>query len=301
MTENVDITVPQKQKTVEEVYNQIMSDIDEALKLDALPKTAVNRMRMSLPAVYALKALVCLNMQQWDDAEKAAKQALAIDGSLADLNSEYLVLTGNNQVINKPRAQFIEDYFYTNGSELYNAYLKEAWDYVENGHAHTAKMRNTIMTGSTMAKIYYGDPSLILTLDNNSGWNDSGLRIPQMYLAIAEAEIHKHNINAAMESLDKIRKCRIDSTIFEPLQGRVTKESDAIAHFKQTAHGENLYTIYNFIDRKRWNEIEGWSATYYRTLNGTVYSIKPNSSMWVFPFPLNELSNNPNLSQNYNK
>lgn len=309
LTEDVDISVPQEQKTVEEVYEQILKDIDECIELNGLPTAAINRMRMSKPCPYALKALVCASMQKWDEAEAAAKQALNMDNSMCNLNSsEYLsktygyIIGGTYDVIYKPKLEFPEDYFFTYSLEFFNSISPEAQAAVEPGHAHLTKMNCLSMMydylmdyGITML----GESGFLMTYDLNSGWNDAGLRVPQMYLIIAEAEIHKNNFGAAMEALDVIRVNRIDPEIYQPLQGNVTTQADAIAHLKQTALGENLYSYYSFIDKKRWNEVNGWEETITRTLSGRTYTLKPGSKLWIFPIPQNAMNNNPNLIQNY--
>lgn len=73
MTEDKDIQTPQPKSTVEEVYTQILKDINEAIDLGGLPDVAVNKMRFNKPAAYAVKALTLLNMQKWDEAEEAAQ------------------------------------------------------------------------------------------------------------------------------------------------------------------------------------------------------------------------------------
>ena len=64
MTEDKDIQTAQPKSTVEEVYQQILKDANEAIEIDGLPNSAVNKMRFSKPAAYAVKALALLNMQK---------------------------------------------------------------------------------------------------------------------------------------------------------------------------------------------------------------------------------------------
>ena len=126
-----------------------------------------------------------------------------------------------------------------------------------------------------------------------------GLKTTHMYLILAESEIHKGNINAAMEIIDKIRVNRIDPSVYEPLVGKVTSKEDAIFRLKQTSHGENNYSCYNFIQRKRWNQIPGWEEDFTRDLAGHKFTLRHDSPMWIFPFPRNVINNNPNIKQNY--
>jgi len=143
-----------------------------------------------------------------------------------------------------------------------------------------------------------GVPSLF-TYDLESSWNTYGLKTTQMYLILAECAIRKGNFDEAMKNLDVIRANRIDPALYAPLQGAVSNKADAIAHLKQTAHGEGVFTPWNFINRKRWNQLDDMKETFTRDLmTGTTYTLAPDSKMWIFPFPANAINNNPNLKQN---
>ena len=54
-----------------------------------------------------------------------------------------------------------------------------------------------------------------------------------------------------------------------------------------------------FFTRKRWNQLDDMKETFTRNLLGTTYTLKPESKLWIFPFPQNAINNNPNLKQNY--
>lgn len=308
MTEDLDITSTVEKSTVQQVYDHILADVQEAIDLDALPVTAVNRMRVNKACAYAVKALALLSMQRFDEAEEAANQALALNPSVDNYNEMVTatitgILVGNTyDIILRPRLECAEDLFFTYRMEVLDAITPYAWNLFEEGHVCRDKM-------GTMSKLYeytqdYGEMMIGLsgyeyTYDMNSGWNGAGMKTTHMYLTVAEAEIHKGNYDAAMAALDKIRVNRIDPEVYQPLEGRVTTEAEAIAHLKQTSHGENIYSIWNFINRKRWNQVPGWEETFTYDFNGQVFTLTPESSMWIFPFPSNVISLNPNITQNY--
>ncbi len=64
------------------------------------------------------------------------------------------------------------------------------------------------------------------------------------------------------------------------------------------SHSEFVYTPYNFIFRKRWNQLDDMKETFTRELAGNTYTLAPDSKMWIFPFPKNAMSNNPNIKPN---
>ena len=133
-----------------------------------------------------------------------------------------------------------------------------------------------------------------------TSWNTYGLKTTQQYLIVAECEIRKGNYSEAMKYLDAIRAKRIDPDLYAPLEGAVTSKDDALAHLKQTALGENLYSIFNFVERKRWNQLDDMKETLSRTFNlisgqSYTFTLAPDSPLWTFPFPGNAVDNNPNL------
>lgn len=307
MTEDDDITAMPEKQTVQAVYDSILADAQRAIDLDALPATAVSRMRMNKACAYAVKAFALLSMQRFDEAEEAANQALALNSQVNDYNNMLTTVTGNitggsYQIILRTLLECEEDLFYTHHLEFLNGITPYAWALFEEGHASHDKMYTMDMmydytTDYGMSLI--GLPGYTYTYDLSSGWNYAGIKTTHMYLIVAEAEIRKGNYDAAMAALDKIRVNRIDPEVYQPLEGTVTTEDDAIHHLKQTSHGENIYSYWNFINRKRWNQVSGWEETFTHDFNGQVFTLTPESSMWVFPFPRNVTNLNPNMTQNY--
>lgn len=308
MTEDKDIQTPQPKSTVQEIYDQILKDVNEAIELNGLPDVAVNKMRMNKPAAYAIKALALLNMQKWDEAEAAAQQALAINGTVNNYNTDYLGTTKGYitekiySVINRGKKGTDEDYFLNGQLDFFNGYTPTTVANFEKGHAYLDKMSNMNMSYEytiDYGMMTLGESGFMQSFDLNSFWNDGGLRSTQMYLAIAECETHKGHYDTAMEYLDKVRVNRIDPEDYKPLKGTVSTEADAIAHVKQVTENEDIYSVNIFIDKKRWNQLDGWKQDYSRTLAGKTYTIKPDSKMWIFPFPQSVLTNNPEITQNY--
>ena len=305
ITEDMDITVPQPKSTVQEVYDRIIADCDEAIAAGGLMPQAANKMRMNAACPHAVKAEALMSMQKWDEAEEEAKLALAVNGTVNDYNNNYkgtligYMIGDIYEVIDRGKTGTEEDYFFNCAMEFFNNIDPTSFDYLEHGHAYRR------LANMSMAYDYMSDPSLmmigeagwLMTYDSNSYWNDGGLRSPQMYLIAAECELHKGNIDAAMELLDKVRVNRISPDVYQPLKGNVTTAEEAQEHVKQVTSNELLFSVDLFITKKRWNQISGWEASYSRTIGGQTYTIKPDSKMWIFPFPQNVLSNNPNITK----
>ncbi len=307
MKEDWDISIPSEKRTVKEVYENIIADLDAAIELNALPVQAANRMRINKPAAYAAKALALMSMQQFDEAAATAQQALALNNKVSNYNQMLItttgyILGGTYPTLLRETLKCEEDYFFTYYLEFFDAITTEAWNAFEPGHASRDKMATDRMMYDNlmgMGMSYIGI-DYTFTYDLNSGWNFVGMKSTHMYLIIAENEIRKGNYNAAMEALDAIRVNRIDPAVYAPLKGVVNNKADALFRLKQTSHGENIYSIYNFINRKRWNQLDDYKQKLTKTMLGKVYELEPDSPLWIFPFPQNAVSNNPNLlPQNY--
>ena len=77
-------------------------------------------------------------------------------------------------------------------------------------------------------------------------------------------------------------------------------EQQAMKLLQDAKRVEFLNSFENFCDRKRWNSETDYAETLTRDMGtyGT-YSIRPDSPLWVFPFPANAVNHNPSLTQNY--
>ena len=131
-----------------------------------------------------------------------------------------------------------------------------------------------------------------------ASWNTFGLKTTYAYLIAAECAIRKDRVDEAMGYLDQIRVNRINPELYAPLKGSVADKQTAFARLKQTSMGETMYSAYNFIIRKRWNQLDDMKETMTRTFQGKTFSLTPESKLWIFPFPGNAVDNNPNLKQN---
>ena len=299
LLEDWDISEPTEIATVAAVYDQIIADCDAAIALNALPLNNINRMRMSKACPYAVKAMALMAMQKFDEAESVAKQALEINSTVSNyLDAAHTVITtgyilgGQYPSLYLAQLQQEEDYFHTYDIIFYEAVSQEGIARFKPGRLK-ASFKLSRMGGEMMTGV-----PCFMTFDLNSSWNTYGLKTPHMYLTIAECEIRKGNISEAMRYLDAVRVNRVEPELYAPLQGNVTTKDEAIAHLKQVSHSEFVYSPYNFIIRKRWNQLDDMKETFTRELAGNTYTLRPDSKMWIFPFPKNAISNNPNIVPN---
>ena len=307
LMEDWDISLPTEQWTVAQVYDQIIADCDAAINLNALPTNNINQMRMSKACPIAVKAMALMAMQKFDEAEAAAKEVLSINSAITsyvdEAHTQWIdgyIIGGRYPAVFRPKLACEEDLFHTYDLEFFDAITTECEARTEPGYLTiygigTDRMMYDYFMG--MGSAYIG-LDYTFTYDLSSSWNQYGLKTTQQYLIIAECEIRKGNIDEAMRYLDAIRVNRLRPEVYVPFQGRITTKAEAIACLKQTSNSENVFSCYNFIIRKRWNQLDDMKETYTRSIAGQTYTLAPDSKMWIFPFPQNAINNNPNLTQN---
>lgn len=305
MTEDKDIKKSNPPSSLKESYELMLADVDNAINIGGLPDENINKLRFNKPSAYASKALILMAMQRYDEAAEAARSALAINGEVADYRNmitkvQGYILGGVYDAIKRGPLDCVEDYFTVyDGIFSYETPFANAM--YEEGHI----CKSAIATQDMMYD-YIMSPADEIGLtgyrafgDMESSWNSFGFKSTQMYLILAEVAINSGDYDEAMRQLDVIRIKRIDPSIYSPLAGKVNDKASAIKHLKQTAHGENAFTIYNFIDRKRWTILDDYKETFTREIAGNNYTLKPESSLWIFPYPKVVIAKNPYLKNNF--
>lgn len=300
--EDQDIKQPTVPIKLDEYYTNIINDIDAALSLNALPEVPLNRMRFGLGSAYAIKALVLMAMQEPALAAIEAQHAIDINSTVANYNNmlidtpDVMGLTTYKAILRK-KMECPEDYFSTDDINFFTTY--PTWDMMETGHAirdyFNTMNRSYAPLGMDPSLMMIGVPGYTMTYDLESSWPTIGLSTPQMYLILAENAIENNLYDDAMGYLDNIRANRINPDTYAPLQGTVSDKATAIQQLKTTAHAEGLFSVWNFVNRKRWTRLDDYKETVTRTICDIQMTLTPDSKMWVFPIPQNVINNNPNF------
>ena len=292
--EGIPITEPNKKFTVAEVYANILADIDAAFQLNGLPRIPVNSMRAGQGFAYAAKARVLISMGKYDEALTAANQSLEINSAVDDHRRYAPVgaITFAHPAVSGPEELFFAvggpPYFRTVTVEIVNNYY-EPGDIIKN-------YVNPYIDFAS----FIGVPGGLTWFTTTYNRNTAGLNTSDTYLMKAECLIRAggvSNIAAAMQIINYLRERRIHPSVYAALTA--TTEAQAFAILKKFSRIEFLSTIKNFLNIKRWNTEDGYKETISRTINGVTYQLKPESKLWIFPFPQNATDYNPNLSQNF--
>lgn len=289
------ITVPNVKSTVAEVYANILSDLDAAFKLNSLVNNPVNNMRVGLAFAHAVHAEVLLSMRDFPGALAAANESLKIKNTVFDERQYKPVGTLS---FGKPALVAPENLFFAsnNAVPLFSALSMELTNqYFEKGSVVDAYVKPYYATpdpfsGLTGGKLWYFIESAYVI-------NTGGLTTSDTYLIKAECLIRAHDVTGGMDIINSIRKLRIHPDFYAPLVAGT--EAQAMNYLMRFSKVEKLLTFYNFINIKRWNADPLYKQTISKTIEGKTYSLKPESPLWIFPFPQSGTAYNNNLTQNY--
>ena len=300
--EDNDIATPNEKYTVQQVYDMICEDLQNAIDLNSLPDVNVNQMRVSKAFAYAVMAKVMMSMGRYGDAEKYADLSLSINNHIADYNQMVEMGMYGNREFHRMYMECEEDLFFTHNDLSLRAFTPEYLARFEEGSV----VRNCYPSDKNIFGFPYFGPTFYgmniecWYLADNTFFNEAGLSTTDMYLIKAEVSLRNNQITDAMQLLDLIRVNRIMPESYAPCAGTITNKGEAIAKFKQVARTEKVMSVMNYIDIKRWNsENNEWTETEQKNILGKEYTLKPTSQLWIWTFPSNATSLNPNLTQNY--
>lgn len=156
--------------------------------------------------------------------------------------------------------------------------------------------------------------------DEGSGaalWNSSityskfqymavGMRTAEVYLTLAEAYARLGELTEATDILNQLRSKRIrgnEAVINEP----ATKE-EMVKTIIDERRKELLFGFNRFWDLKRLNTETEYAKTITRVfpivtkdVEQKTYTLKPDSRLYIIPFPMDAREKNPNLTLNTNE
>ena len=327
--ETDELAVPDDKKTVAEVYEAILKDLDAAFALNSLPENPA-KMRVGLAFAYAAKAKILMSMRDYDGAFEAAEASLKLKNTIDDYNDK-LALSEMNKAQYGIEVYEFSRYYLTFEEELWETpswwgtmpFTYEFWDELEANHIyHTALLTDTYLATQTpliqpnQALEYNGLENLPFPTVNDVYYSSIGLTTVDMYLVQAEYYIRDGETKKAMEIINGIREKRLLAGTYSEVSAETPEK--AFDWLKKVSRVENFYTFKNFINLKRWNTEEKYAETLHREITYTqvterdetgkpvktetitcTYELSPDSPLWIFAFPQDVTALNPYLTQNY--
>ena len=292
---DIDFQQVNKKNTVQEVYDGILNDVNTAIASGALPDQPKNSMRAGKGFAYAVKARILLCMRKYAEALDAVNEALKYNNALED-HRPLLAIPKASRMLTRNGVNAADNLFYANSLGYFPSSYTSTYEILAGYYEPGNIVRDSTNTYS------YDIGMILVGLPNIPAWyaltyqgNSAGITTSDLYLVKAECLIRTNKVDEGMDLVNEIRVRRIAP--YAPLTA--VDEAAAMAHLQRTSRIEFLYSIRNFIDIKRWNREGKYPVLIERTINGTKYTLQPNSKLYMFPFPQSATQFNENLTQNY--
>ena len=310
-----DLEATPVKSTVAEVYNFIINELEQAVPL--LEEKPVNIYHPNRAFGYALLAKVYLFHRDWAKAQEAAEQSLKLNSQLADYN-----------LINDAGGTARYKNFAKDGNpEVLSYHWMAGWGGGEQVCLYhygmiSPELKSLFEANDLRYSLFLRDTGTSITswFDSGSGaaiWTPAitnldrftymsvGLRTAEVYLIMAEALARQNNLTEAANYVSQLRDKRIKGG-----NGHVDAPATEVEMVKMIIderRRELLFGFNRFFDLKRLNIEPAYQKTITRVfpvLNISeahpqqTYTLKPDSRLYVIPFPHSARDKNPNLTLN---
>ncbi|MEZ2444787.1 RagB/SusD family nutrient uptake outer membrane protein [Chitinophaga sp. RCC_12] len=272
--------------TVQQVYNQVISDLTAAVATPGLPGMGRDVVHPGKAAGYALLARIYLNMGKYPDALNAAQSALAINSQLLKYARDYapssslLDLSKNPEIL---LARLCIDY------DFYNIR--------HTGFNISPSLRAVLDSNDIRLLNNFADGGLYINGLAFSGTAyDYSLGVPEVMLIKAECLARQQDAAGALALVNELRKNRL--VTYAPLNST----TDVLTTVLQERRRELFYHGgLRLFDLKRLNRDSRFAQTLQRFAdNGTTLkaTLTANSPRYLMPFSPLIIANNPAIIQN---
>ena len=316
--DHYDLEATPAKSTVAQVYDFIISELEESVPL--LQEKPENVYHPNRAFGYALLAKAYLFHRDWAKAQQAAEASLRINSTLVDYNV----------INNAGGTSRCKDYAKTNNPEVLSYQWMAGWGGAEQVCLYhygmiSPELKNLFEPEDLRYKLFLRDTgtSIVGWFDQGSGaaiWTPAitnldrftymtvGLRTAEVYLILAEAHARQNNLTAAKDYVDQLRAKRLTGTntaIATPANQKEMMDQIILERRK-----EMLFGFSRFFDLKRLNTEPEYQKTITRVFPVVniseahpqqTYTLRPDSRLYIIPFPHSARDKNPNLTLNTNE
>jgi hypothetical protein len=270
-----------QRSSVKDTYAQIISDLNTATRLLNVNLPAQNLNRASKPSAYALFARLYLSMREYTIAELYADSTLALYNTLIDYNTVSKTARTPFPAIN---AETLLTAIYAGGYNvpIYNSPDNISIDTTLLSFYATNDLRLSVFFNSVNGVIkakrgYSASPNTF-----------SGLATDEIYLIKAECAARRQDNQTALQYLNTLLVNRFVTGTYAPYSASST--ADVLALVLKERRKELVWRGgLRWDDLRRLNK-DGANITLTRVLNGTTYTLPPNSPLYTFPIPDDEIA-----------
>lgn len=265
--------------SVQEVYDQILSDLTEALKY--LPeKPKINAFRGSQIVGNGLLARVYLYMGNYEKALEYARLSLKENSTLLNL-LDYKVVN--------PRFAIGRIDVPSRNNNPENIYIRLAQYVFGNSQAVYASqdlMNIFDKENDQRFILYYTNEPYGISLDESLFIPfievNHGISTAEIYLIAAECEARLGQVNMALEHLNTLRDHRIKNNTHLTLTDKDQVLNEVL---KERRREFAMIGNYRFIDLRRLNKDPKLAKTVTHIANDKTFTLEPNSPRYTLQFP----------------
>ena len=266
--------VPQ---SVEVIYNQIISDTNEAEKLlNVNSQTKGINYRFSKVALYSFQSRIYLYQQQWQKSLDAVNKALAINSNLVNLNSTSVIPTKFDAA---ESILAIEPGYTT--------------DIMESSFASADLLNTYNKTTDLRFPLYFSTSgSNYIIKKGRFDENKCTIRTSELYLTKAETSVKLNNIADAKTTVLSFAKNRYSATGYAQLESEVNAMNAADLTNFILAERQREFVV----EGQRWFDLRRTTQKQIvHTLKGENYTLIQNDPRYTIIYPADARLNNPNL------
>lgn len=281
----IDIAQDYKPVNVDSVYTQIWSDLQQADRLmEVETQTPVLRYRFSKASLAALKTRVALYQNDWNKTLEFAREALAINPTLENLN--------NTTSINPVQAKSTECLLAL--ERVSNQDLNSSDFYVSSNVTSVYDKENDLRFNLFFKK-KYGD-----YFSNKFGSNTDRItfRVAELYLNGAEAAAQLGMEAEAKAFLKHLAENRLNETGLANYTARLDAATGSA--LIEEIYTERLREL--ALEGTRWYDLRRTTRPALSkmlidpaTFEPQFYSLDANDKRYTLPFPKEAIQSNPNL------
>ncbi len=283
-----------KRASVKEVYDLILSDLNEATTSGLKPVNTRNNVAFpSQASAYALLARTYLYMRNYSEALANAEKALALQNTLINLADYEFAAYPNKRL----------------DSELilskFNGY--SSYSYAPSILGLSDELINTFDTND-LRYVLFTQPSTVFNSAYTKGRayakegltgesRNAGPTVPEMMLIKAECQARAGSGTAAMQTINALRVKRFRTGQYVALTA--TDNKDALLKVLAERRRELMGCGgFRWFDLKRLNKEPELAKTITHRFSGQTVTLAPNGDRYQLPFAPIYFDYAPNLEQN---
>lgn len=269
-----DVKQKSARATVQDCYNQIISDLLQAEQL--LPVKPLYKTRPSVPACKAMLSRINLAVNNYKACLAYSDSCLQLYNSLVDFNTLDSTLPNPIPLFNE------EDIFH---SVLVSYGIFDPANLIVDPTLYGLYNSNDLRKS-----IYFFDNGDYLSYRGSYDQSTvlyGGLATDEVYLNRSECFARLGDKTSALKDLNTLLQTRWRAGTYTPITATTDKE--ALTIITNERHKELIFRGIRWNDLRRLNKDPQFAVTLYRTLNGQDYTLPPNNPKYIFPIPDKEI------------